>query len=104
MDHLPAVTQLLLICSLGANGSWPGGHLVQWCRRQPGRLRVSGLGLLGLEALLFYLFVFCPLAAVPHLLVFAAMIVSDVVLLSCFSEWVRILPRPWGKGEARGNG
>ncbi len=101
MDHAPALMQSLLVVSLIANGSRIGNDLVRWCRRRPGRLRLTGLGLIGLESLLFFLYVFSPPATVPHLLVFAAMSLNGGVLMRCFDEWHRTRPRPWGLGGAR---
>jgi hypothetical protein len=101
MEHSLALTQFLLTTSLGMNGLWLGGHLVRWCRRRVGRLGISSLALLGLTVLVFYFYVFSNLGPASHVLVFAVSGLNNTVLLKCFYEWVRILPRPWGEGGVR---
>ena len=99
MAHSLSVTQFILICSLGVNGSWLGNRLITWCRQQRGRLLMLSLGLLGFGAMLFYLFVFASLTAEYHIFVFAVSIINDAILVTCFNEWIRVLPRPWGRGQ-----
>lgn len=94
MEHTFAVTQLVLICSLGLNGFWLGDRLVSWCRIQRNSLRMMSLGLLALGAVLFYLLVFASLNSELHVFVFAVSLVNNAVLIKCFNEWVRTLPRP----------
>jgi hypothetical protein len=101
MDHSLAITQIILTGSLSINGLWVGNRLVLWCQQRPGRLLMTSLSLIGLEALLFYLYVFAPIASEPHVFVVAVTCFTNGILLSSFSEWIRILPHPWGRGEAR---
>ena len=101
MEHSLAVTQIVLICSLTANGFWIGNHLVSWGRSHRPHLRKVILSLLALGAILSYVYVFVPLPFEAHMLVLAVSIINNAVLIKCFNEWVRILPRPWGQGEAR---
>ena len=100
MDHSLATTQIILTLSLSLHGFWVGNRLVLWCRCQRGRLIRASLSLLGLEALLFYLYVFAPIAPEPHVFVVAITCFTNGILLMCFQEWIRILPRPWGQGKA----
>lgn len=99
MDHSLAVTQIVLICSLGMNGFWLGNRLVVWCRRQRGRLLMLSLSMLGFGAMLFYLFVFASLPTQYHMSAFAVSIINDAILVTCFNEWIRVLPQPWGRGQ-----
>lgn len=101
MERSLALTQILLTASLGMNGFRLGDHLVRWCRRRAGRLGLSSLALLGLTMLLFYFYVFSNLGPESHVLVFAVSGLNNAVLIICFREWVRILPRPWGEGGVR---
>lgn len=99
MDHSLATTQTILTLSLSLHGFLVGNRLVPWCRCQRGRLIGTSLSLLGLEILLFYLYVFAPIAPEPHVFVVAVTCFTNGILLTCFQEWIRILPRPWGQGE-----
>ena len=101
MDHSAAITQILLTISLGLNGSRLGDRLVLWCRPQRERLLIVSLCLLCLGAALFYFYVFASLRAEFHILILALAILSNAVWITCFNEWVRMAPRPWGKGETR---
>lgn len=101
MDHSVAITQILLIISLGLNGFRIGDRLVLWCRPQRKRLLIVTLCLICLGAVLFYFYVFASLRAEVHVVVFALTILSNAVWITCFNEWVRIAPQPWGKGETR---
>ena len=59
---------------------------------------MTSLSLLGLEALLFYLYVFAPIAPEPHVFVVAVTCFNNGILMACFYKWIRILPQPWGCG------
>lgn len=101
MDHSVAVTQLLLTISLLINGLWLGKRLVLWCRHQRKRLFIATLSVLCLEAVLVFFYVFASLPAQVHVFVVASTDLNDAVLITCFGEWVRVAPHPWGKGEAQ---
>ena len=87
--------------SLLLNGIWTGVQLIKWAQGSSRRLGTMTLILFGSNLILFIL----SLTLASHGAALQATKALNAIILgaggSCFSEWARLQPAPWGMGPRR---
>ena len=94
------ISDVVLLLSLGANGTWLGNGIVCRLREKPARLVQVTLGLLGLTILLI-VGVFVLHHGILFTLDKSLSFVAMMACMQCCLPLMELAPRPWGNAPKK---